>query len=82
VKPAAPDNYTIDSTGYTPQTVATRACNAKGKRCFDENTRRETNPVVKVSPFWKRFTNGIKMIGTKQIELPAWLPLLPFRLDI
>jgi len=75
VKPAAPDNYRIDSTGYTPPNYGYQGLQyAKAKDVFDRNKMpgNGANPVVKVPPFWKKdLPNGIKMIGTKTSELPT-----------
>jgi len=75
VKPAAPDNYTIDSTGYMPPNYGYQGLQyAKAKDVFDRNKMpgNGPNPVVKVPPFWKKdLPNGIKMIGTKTSELPT-----------
>ncbi|MBC7888285.1 MAG: insulinase family protein [Ferruginibacter sp.] len=74
-KPAAPDNYTIDSTNYTPPNYGYNGLMyTKAKDGFDRKKMpgNGPNPVVKVPPFWKKdLPNGIKMIGTSSSELPT-----------
>ena len=75
VTPAEPDNYTIDSTAYTPPNYGYQGLQyAKATDVFDRKKMpgNGANPVVKVPPFWKKdWPNGIKMIGTQTSELPT-----------
>ncbi|MEO5889206.1 MAG: pitrilysin family protein, partial [Ferruginibacter sp.] len=74
-KPAATDNYTIDTSNYTPPNYGYDGLQyAKAKDIFErKNTPGNgANPVVKVPPFWKKdLPNGIKMIGAATGELPV-----------
>ena len=73
--PAAPDNYTIDQTGYTAPDYG--YANLKYVKAKENFPRKQmpgngANPVVKLPPFWKKdLSNGIKMIGTATKELPV-----------
>jgi zinc protease len=71
---AAKDNYTVDSTHYTPPNYGYEGLKyAKAKDNFDRNKMpgNGPNPVVKVPAFWKKdLPDGIKMIGTESTELP------------
>lgn len=73
--PAAADNYSIDSTGYTPPHYGYDGLQyTKAKDIFNRKQMpgNGANPVVKVPPFWqKNLPNGIKMIGTSTSELPV-----------
>ncbi len=73
--PAAPDNYSIDSSKYSAPDYGyaglqyTKATDKFDRKKMPGNG---ANPVVKVPPFWKKSTaNGIKMIGTANNELPV-----------
>lgn len=72
---AAPDNYTIDPSGYKhPDYGYSGLHYTKGKDVFDRKKipGNGPNPVVKVPPFWKKDQpNGIKMIGAMNTELPT-----------
>ena len=74
VKPAAADNYTIDTTQYTaPNYGYSGLTYTKAKDIFDRKKipGNGPNPIVKVPPFWKtNLPNGIKAIGTSSSELP------------
>lgn len=73
--PAAPDNYTIDSSVYTPPNYGYAGLQyTKAKDIFKraDMPGNGANPVVKIPPFWKKdLPNGIKMIGTASGELPV-----------
>ncbi|MEP7109515.1 MAG: pitrilysin family protein [Ferruginibacter sp.] len=73
-KPAAPDNYAIDSTKYAAPDYGYNGLQySKAKDLFDRNKMpgNGPNPIVKVPPFWKKdLPNGIKMIGALTSELP------------
>ena len=75
VKPAAPDNYTIDTQNYTAPNYGYDGLKyTKAKDTFDRNKTPDNgaNPVVKVPPFWKKdLPSGIKIIGTANNELPT-----------
>lgn len=71
---AAPDNYKVDSSHYTPPNYG--YASLKYNKATDNFDRAKipgngANPVVKVPAFWKKnLPNGIKMIGTENTELP------------
>ena len=71
---AAPDNYTIDNSGYVKPNYGYDGLKyVKGVDNFDRSKipGNGPNPVVKVPPFWKKdWPNGIKTIGTENTELP------------
>jgi zinc protease len=75
VSPAAPDNYKVSKEGYkTPDYGYEGLKYVKAKDNFDRSKRPAPgkNPVVKVPPFWTdSFANGIKVIGTKNEEIPT-----------
>ncbi len=72
---AAPDNYKIDSTKYTPPNYGYEGLSyVKAKDVFDRKKLpgNGANPVVKVPAFWKTtLPNGAKVIGTKNSEIPT-----------
>ncbi|MEI9809326.1 MAG: pitrilysin family protein [Bacteroidota bacterium] len=69
------DNFKIDNTGYTnPDYGYAGLKYEKAKDNFDRSKMPPNgpNPVVKVPAFWKKdWTNGIKIIGTENSELPT-----------
>jgi zinc protease len=71
---AAPDNYTIDTTGYkAPDYGYNNLTYTKAKDIFNRSKVPGSgpNPVVKVPAFWKKqLPNGIQMIGAANTELP------------
>ncbi|MEP7142435.1 MAG: pitrilysin family protein [Ferruginibacter sp.] len=73
-KPAAPDNYMIDSANYTPPNYGYSDLQyTRAKDVFDRQKMpgNGLNPSVKVPPFWKKdLPGGIKMIGAATSELP------------
>ena len=74
-KPAAENNFTIDSSNYTAPNYGYNGLQyTKAKDNFDRSKipGNGPNPVVKVPPFWKKeLPSGIKMIGTANNELPT-----------
>jgi zinc protease len=75
LQPLAPDNFTPDSKGYkAPDYGYDKLTYNKAKDNFDRNVQPANgpNPVVKVPPFWiAKTTNGVKMIGTYNNEIPT-----------
>lgn len=71
---AGADNYTVDSSHYTPPNYGYASLKyTKATDDFDRNKipGNGPNPVVKVPAFWKKnLPGGIKMIGTENTELP------------
>jgi zinc protease len=71
----APDNYTIDQSGYKAPDYG--YANLKYKKAVDNFDRSKIPPagpavVVKVPTFWSAKTpNGISMIGTNNNEIPT-----------
>jgi zinc protease len=72
---AAPDNYKIDVSNYTPPNYGYMGLKYdKAKDLFDRKNMPKSGPAptVKVPKFWKKETsNGIKMIGTQNTEIPT-----------
>lgn len=72
---AAPDNYTIDTTGYkAPDYGYAGLKYNKAKDNFDRSKTpgNGPNPTVKVPAFWRKdLPSGIKMIGTQNSEIPV-----------
>ncbi len=72
---AAADNFTVDKSGYMPP--ADQYSGLKYVKATDTFDRRQrpaagTNPIITVPSFWKQnLTNGIKIIGTKNDEVPT-----------
>jgi zinc protease len=72
---AAPDNYKIDTTGYTPPDYGYNGL--KYVKATDNFNRKQMpgngpNPMVKVPSFWKQsLPNGAKVIGTQNTEIPT-----------
>ncbi len=72
---AAEDNYVIDSSNYIPG--ADQYADLKERPVRDDLERSKKpasgpNPVVHVPDFWKaNFDNGLRIIGTKDDEIPA-----------
>jgi zinc protease len=70
----APDNYTIDESGYkAPDYGYAGLKYVKPKDNFDRSKMpgNGPNPVVKVPAYWKKnLDNGIKVIGTENREVP------------
>lgn len=74
-KIAAADNYTIDTSDYTPPNYGYAGLQyVKAKDNFDRSKipGNGPNPVVKVPKFWRKdVAGGIRMIGTETTELPT-----------
>lgn len=72
---AGADNYTVDATGYkAPDYGYAGLKYVKAKDNFDRSKipGQGPNPVVNVPAFWKETTaNGIKVIGTRNAEIPT-----------
>ncbi|WP_210490125.1 M16 family metallopeptidase [Rufibacter aurantiacus] len=72
---ARADNFKVDPNGYrAPADQYAGLKYVKAKDTFDRSKRPAagTNPVIKVPPFWKdNLTNGIKVIGAKNDEVPT-----------
>lgn len=72
---AGADNYTVDASGYkAPDYGYAGLKYVKAKDNFDRSKipGQGANPVVKVPAFWtKNMANGIKVIGTKNTEIPT-----------
>lgn len=72
---AGADNYTVDATGYkAPDYGYAGLKYVKAKDNFDRSKipGQGPNPVVNVPAFWKKTTaNGIKVIGTRNAEIPT-----------
>jgi zinc protease len=72
---AKPDNYKPDPSGYkAPADQYAGLKYVKGRDTFDRSQRPPAgkNPVVQVPPFWTdKLANGIKVIGTKNDEIPT-----------
>ncbi|RYY66886.1 MAG: insulinase family protein, partial [Chitinophagaceae bacterium] len=72
---AGADNYTVNTAGYkAPDYGYAGLKYAKAKDNFDRKKipGQGANPVVKVPAFWTKTTdNGIKVIGTKNAEIPT-----------
>jgi zinc protease len=72
---AAADNYKIDSSHYVAPNYG--YAGLKYARATDNFDRAKqpgfgANPVIKVPAFWRKdLTNGIKMIGTENNEVPT-----------
>ncbi|EOR94385.1 Protease, insulinase family/protease, insulinase family [Arcticibacter svalbardensis MN12-7] len=69
------DNFTVDSSGYVPPKDQYAGLKyIKATDTFDRKKRPGSgaNPVIKVPPFWNdKAGNGIKVIGTKNDEVPT-----------
>ncbi|RCR68256.1 M16 family metallopeptidase [Larkinella punicea] len=72
---AHPDNYTIATEGYkAPDYGYDGLKYAKAKDSFDRSKKPApgASPTLKVPPFWSdKLPNGLKMIGTKNDEIPT-----------
>jgi zinc protease len=72
---AADDNYTIDNSIYKAPNYGYEGLKYnKPQDDFDRSKRPASgpNPVVKVPDIWKKnFANGMKLIGTKNDEIPT-----------
>jgi zinc protease len=72
---AAEDNYTINTSGYVAPNYGYDGLKYnKAKDNFDRSKRPASgvSPVVKVPAVWKKeLDNGVKVIGTKNAEIPT-----------
>ncbi|MGV3587695.1 MAG: M16 family metallopeptidase [Adhaeribacter sp.] len=72
---AKADNFKVNTAGYKPpKDLYAGLKYVKAKDNFDRKKRPPAgaNPVVKVPPFWTdKMANGIKVIGTKNDEVPT-----------
>ncbi|WP_421826754.1 M16 family metallopeptidase [Larkinella sp.] len=72
---AHPDNYTIATEGYkAPDYGYDGLKYVKAKDSFDRSKKPASgaSPTLKVPPFWSdKLPNGLKMIGTKNDEIPT-----------
>lgn len=72
---AHPDNYTIATEGYkAPDYGYDGLKYVKAKDSFDRSKKPAAgaSPTLKVPPFWSdKLPNGLKMIGTKNDEIPT-----------
>lgn len=72
---AAKDNYTVSKEGYVaPPNEYTGLVYNKAKDTFDRSKKPApgANPVVTVPDFWnEKFKNGLKIVGTKNDEIPS-----------
>jgi zinc protease len=77
---AAKDNYTVSAAGYKAPDYGYEGLKyVKAVDTFDRNKQPAAgaNPVVKVPAIWQdKFDNGLKLIGTKNTELPTATMLL------
>ncbi|SFQ58396.1 M16 family metallopeptidase [Hymenobacter arizonensis] len=83
VAPAKPDNYTVDKSGY--QDPKDEYASLKYVKATDNFDRSKVpaaggNPVVKIPALYREeFANGLKVIGTRNTEIPAVTMLLTIR---
>ena len=71
---AAADNYKIDQTGYKAPSYGYEGLTYRKVKDFDRSKvpGNGLNPVVKVPPVWRKdLPNGIRMIGTRNDEIPT-----------
>jgi zinc protease len=77
---AAKDNYTVSQAGYVAPNYGYEGLKyLKATDTFDRSKQPKSgpNPVVKVPAIWQdKFGNGLKLIGTKNTELPTTTMLL------
>ncbi|MDJ0364578.1 pitrilysin family protein [Hymenobacter sp. H14-R3] len=77
---AAKDNYTASALGYKAPTYGYDGLKyVKATDTFDRAKQPKSgpNPVVKVPAIWQdKFGNGLKVIGTRNTELPTTTMLL------
>ncbi|GAB3870877.1 pitrilysin family protein [Hymenobacter segetis] len=75
VAAAKPDNYTIDKAGYkAPDYGYNNLKYTKATDTFDRNKQPASgaNPVVKVPALYQEtLPNGLKVVGTRNSEIPA-----------
>jgi zinc protease len=82
VQPAQPDNYSVDTSGYTaPADAYAGLTYVKPKDNFDRSKKPASgpNPVIKVPPYWTaKLKNGIKVIGAANNEVPTVTVVVDF----
>jgi zinc protease len=75
VAPAKPDNYTVDKSGYqAPKDEYAGLKYVKATDNFDRSKQPAAgaNPVVKVPVLYQEtLPNGLKVVGTRNAEIPA-----------
>ncbi len=80
---AKPDNFTIDKASYkAPKDEYSGLSYVKAKDSFDRSKQPAAgaNPVIKVPALYRdEFANGLKIIGTRNTEIPAVTMLLTIR---
>ncbi|GAB2460861.1 peptidase M16 [Hymenobacter qilianensis] len=80
---AKADNYTISKEGYTaPADIYKGLTYVKAKDTFDrsQQPKSSTNPVVQVPAVWQeQFKNGLRVMGTRNTEIPSVTMLLTIR---
>ncbi|WP_236668970.1 M16 family metallopeptidase [Hymenobacter rubidus] len=80
---AKPDNYTVDKSAYkAPKDEYSGLTYVKAKDTFDRGKQPAAgaNPVVKVPALYREdLANGLKIIGTRNTEIPAVTMLLTIR---
>ncbi len=83
VAAAKPDNYTIDQSGYKAPDYGYEGLKyTKATDTFDRSKQPAAgaNPVVKVPALYREeFANGLKVIATRNTEIPAVTMLLTMR---
>ncbi len=81
--PAKPDNFTVDKAGYKESDYGYAGLKYnKATDTFDRSKQPKAsgNPVVKVPALYQEgFDNGLKVIGTRNTEIPAVTMLLTLR---
>ncbi|MBF9236984.1 insulinase family protein [Hymenobacter sp. BT683] len=83
VAPAKPDNFTVDKSRYqAPKDEYASLKYVKATDKFDRSKQPGAggNPVVKIPALYRdEFANGLKVIGTRNTEIPAVTMLLTIR---
>ena len=77
------DNFTVSPAGYVPPKDQYAGLTyVKAQDTFDRGRQPQSgpNPVVKVPALWQdTFANGLKVVGTRNTEVPAVTMLLTIR---
>ncbi|WP_240731545.1 M16 family metallopeptidase [Hymenobacter radiodurans] len=80
---AKADNYTISKEGYkAPADIYKGLTYVKAKDTFDRSQQPKggANPVVQVPAVWQeQFKNGLRVMGTRNTEIPSVTMLLTIR---
>ncbi|MGY2130663.1 M16 family metallopeptidase [Hymenobacter sp. HD11105] len=80
---AKADNYTVSKEGYqAPADIYKGLTYAKATDTFDRSKQPKSraNPVVQVPALWQdQFKNGLRMMGTRNSEIPSVTMLLTIR---